>query len=202
MLRNYFTIAWRNLQKNKAYSFINIGGLAVGLAVAMLIGFWIYDELSYNKYHTNYDRIAQVMQHATFNGKVETQTANPAAMGPEIRDKYGSYFKYVVQTSWPGSYVLSVGNTHVSKEGMFMEPDAPAMLALHMRQGTQAGLKDPYSIMLSESVAKSLFGDANPVGKMIKLSRRFDVKITGVYEDLPYLVPRSESNPAVVVVAD
>nr|WP_293839190.1 ABC transporter permease [uncultured Arsenicibacter sp.] len=186
MLRNYFTIAWRNLQKNKAYSFINIGGLAVGLAVAMLIGFWIYDELSYNKYHTNYDRIAQVMQHATFNGKVETQTANPAAMGPEIRDKYGSYFKYVVQTSWPGSYVLSVGNTHVSKEGMFMEPDAPAMLALHMRQGTQAGLKDPYSIMLSESVAKSLFGDANPVGKMIKLSRRFDVKITGVYEDLPY----------------
>ncbi|OIN55703.1 ABC transporter permease [Arsenicibacter rosenii] len=186
MLRNYFTIAWRNLYKNKAYSFINIGGLAVGLAVAMLIGFWIYDELSYNKYHANYDRIAQVMQHATFNGKVETQTANPAAMGPEIRDKYGSYFKYVVQTSWPGAYVLSVGNTHVSKEGMFMEPDAPAMLGLHMRKGTYAGLKDPYSIMLSESVAKSLFGAANPVGKMIKLSRRFDVKITGVYEDLPY----------------
>ncbi len=186
MLRNYLTIAWRNLRKNKAYSFINIGGLAVGLAVAMLIGFWIYDELDYNRYHVNYDRIAQVMQHATFNGKVETQTANPAAMGPEIRDKYGSNFKYVVQASWPGGYVLSVGNTHVSKQGMFMEPDAPAMLGLHMRQGTQAGLKDPYSIMLSESVAKSLFGETNPVGKMIKLSRRFDVKITGVYEDLPY----------------
>jgi tRNA(His) 5'-end guanylyltransferase len=77
MIKNYFKIAWRNLVRSKGYSAINIGGLAVGMAVAMLIGLWVYDELTFNKYHTNYDRIAQVMQHATFNGKVETQTANP-----------------------------------------------------------------------------------------------------------------------------
>ena len=186
MLRNYLKVTWRSLQKNTAYSFINIGGLAVGLAVAMLIGLWMYDELSFNKYHPNYDRIAQVMQHGTFNGKVDSQVANPGAMGPEIRAKFGSTFKYVVQASWPGSYVLSVGNNHVSKEGIYFEPDGPAMLGLRMRQGTYAGLKDPYSIMLSESVANSLFGDQNPVGKTLKVSRKYDVKVTGVYKDLPY----------------
>jgi putative ABC transport system permease protein len=186
MLRNYLTIAWRNLRKNTVYSFINIGGLAVGMAVAMLIGLWIYDELSFNQYHPNYERIAQVMQHATFNGKVGSQVANPGVMGPEIRAKYGSNFKYVVQASWPGSYVLSIGDNHVSKEGIYFEPDGPAMLGLRMRQGTYAGLKDPYSVMLSESVAKSLFGDQNPLGKTLKISRKYDVKVTGVYEDLPY----------------
>ena len=69
MIKNYFKIAWRNLVKNKGYSAINIGGLAVGMAVAILIGLWVYDELSYDKYHENYDRIAQVIQHANFNGE-------------------------------------------------------------------------------------------------------------------------------------
>jgi hypothetical protein len=105
MIKNYFKIAWRNLVKSKGYSAINIGGLAVGMAVAMMIGLWVYDELSFDKYHKNYDRIAQVMQHATFNGKVETQVANPALMGPEIRAKYGSDFKYVVQSSWTGGHL-------------------------------------------------------------------------------------------------
>lgn len=168
------------------YSFINIGGLAVGMAVAMMIGLWMNDELSFDKYHQNYDRIAQVMQHATFNGKVSTQTANPAVMGPEIREKYGSSFKYVVQASWEGSYVLSLGDNHVTKAGIYFEPEAPAMLGLKMLRGTYAGLKDPYSIMLSESVAKSLFGNQNPLDKTLKINRTYDVKVTGVYEDLPY----------------
>lgn len=186
MLLNYLKIAWRNLLKNKMYSFINIGGLAVGMAVAMMIGLWVNDELSFDTYHQNYDRIAQVMQHATFNGKVGTQTSNPAQMAPEIRAKYGSSFKHVVQSSWEGSYVLSLGDNHVTKEGIYFEPEAPAMLGLKMRYGTYAGLKDPYSIMLSESVAKSLFGNQNPLDKTLKINRTYDVKVTGVYEDLPY----------------
>ncbi|GAB2764655.1 ABC transporter permease [Rhabdobacter roseus] len=186
MIRNYFKIAYRNLIKQKGYSFINIFGLGTAMAVAMLIGLWVYDELSFNQYHSNYDRIAQVMQHATFNGKVESQVANPALMGPEIREKYGSNFKYVVQASWPGSYVLSMGDNHVTKEGIYFEPDGPAMLGLRMLEGTYAGLKDPYSIMLSESVARSLFGEMDVVGKSLKVGRKYDVKVTGVYEDLPY----------------
>src|SRR5688572_6287357 len=185
MIKNYLKIAWRNLVKSKGYSAINIGGLAVGMAVAMLIGLWVYDELSFDKYHTNYDRIAQVMQHANFNGKVETQIANPALMGPELRDKYGDNFKYVVQTSWPGGHLLSVGNKHISKVGVFFEPDAPEMLSHKMLKGSRAGLKDPYSIMLSASAAESIFGKEDPINKVIKLDRISDVKVTGVYEDLP-----------------
>ena len=153
MIKSYFKTAWRNLVKSKGYSAINIGGLAVGMAVAMLIGLWVYNELTFNKYHTNYDRIAQVMQHANFNGEVGTQTANPALMGPELRVKYGSNFKYVIQSSWTGGHLLSVGNKHISKVGNFFDPDAPEMLTLKMLKGTRAGLKDPYSIMLSASAA-------------------------------------------------
>ncbi|HEY6503042.1 MAG TPA: ABC transporter permease [Chitinophagaceae bacterium] len=185
MIKNYFKIAWRNLIKSKGYSAINIGGLAVGMAVAMLIGLWVYDELSYDKYHKNYDHIAQVMQHANFNGKVETQVANPALMGPEIRAKYGSDFKYVVQSSWTGGHLLTVGDKNFSKTGIFFEPDAPEMLTLKMLKGTRTGLKDPYSIMLSASAAESVFGKEDPMNKTIKLDRQFDVKVTGVYEDLP-----------------
>src|SRR4030095_12249902 len=186
MIKNYFKIAWRNLVKSKGYSAINIGGLAVGMAVAMLIGLWVYDELSFNKYHKNYDRIAQVMQHATFNkGKTETQVANPALMGPELRAKFGSDFKYVMQTSWTGSHLLSLGNQHFSKVGNFYESDFPEMLSLKMLKGTRAGLKDPYSIMLSVSTAGAIFGKDDPINKTLKLDRNNDVKVTGVYEDLP-----------------
>ena len=185
MIKNYFKIAWRNLLKSKGYSAINIGGLAVGMAVAMLIGLWVHDELSFDKYHKNYDRIAQVMQHANYNGKVETQVANPALMGPELRSKYGSDFKYVVQSSWTGGHLLTVGDKHISKVGIFFEADAPEMLTLKMRKGKRAGLKDPYSIMLSASAAEAIFGKDDPMDKTIKFDRTYDVKVTGVYEDLP-----------------
>jgi putative ABC transport system permease protein len=185
MIKNYFKIAWRNLIKSKGYSTINIGGLAVGMAVAMLIGLWVYDELTFDKYHTNYDRIAQVMQHANFNGKVETQVSNPALMGPELRDKYGSDFKHVVQSSWTGGHLLTVGDKHITKVGIFFEPGAPEMLTLKMLKGTRGGLKEPYSIMLSASAAASVFGKEDPINKTIKLDRTTDVKVTGVYEDLP-----------------
>ena len=185
MIRNYFKIAWRNLVKSKGYSAINIGGLAVGMAVAMLIGLWVHDELTFNQYHKNYERIAQVMQHASINGKTETQAANPALMGPELRAKFGSDFKYVVQSSWTNSHLLSVENKHFTQLGKFFEPDAPDMLTLKMVRGTRAGLKDPYSIMLSASVATAIFGNEDPINKTIRFDKTYDVKVTGVYEDLP-----------------
>ena len=78
MIKSYFKIAWRNLLKNKIYSLINIGGLAVGMGVAILIALWVFDELTFDKYHSNYARIAQVMQNQTWNGEIGTQEANPA----------------------------------------------------------------------------------------------------------------------------
>lgn len=185
MIKNYLKVAWRNLVKSKGYSAINIGGLAVGMAVAMLIGLWVYDELTFDRYHKNYERIAQVMQHANFNGKIETQMANPALMGPEIKSKYGSDFKHVIQASWVGGHLLTVGDKHISKTGIFFEPGAPDMLSLEMVRGTRAGLNDPYSILLSESAAEAVFGEEDPINKTVKLDRDKDVKVTGVYKDLP-----------------
>ena len=186
MLRNYLKIAFRNLLKHQGYSFINIFGLAIGMGVAMLIVLWIHDELSYNKYHPNYDRIAQVMQHNLYNRKKETQVANPAVMAAEIRQQHGSDFKYVVQASWTGGHILRVGDKRLVQEGAHFEPEVTEMLGLKMLYGTRSALKDPYSILLSRSVAETFFGKGDPLGKTMRLDNKHDLKVTGVYEDLPY----------------
>ena len=95
MIKNYIKIAWRNLVKSKGYSAINIGGLAIGMAVAILIGLWIYDELSFDKYHKNYDRIAQVMIKYNFNGQRGSSFSLARPLEQELRNKYGRYFKHV-----------------------------------------------------------------------------------------------------------
>src|SRR5215217_886771 len=158
MFKNYFTIAWRNLVKSKISSVINISGLAVGMAVAILIGLWIYDELQFDKYHSSYDRIAQVMQNQTFNGEVGTQSANPAVMAEEIRRLYGSDFKYVLQSSWNFNHALSYGDKIFLKPGSLFEPQVTDMLSLKMLKGTRNGLKEMNSILLSWSVAQAIFG--------------------------------------------
>lgn len=186
MLLNYIKIAFRNLLKYKGYSFINIFGLATGMAVAILIGLWIYDELSYDKYHQNYDHIAQVMQNQTYNGQAATHTSMPYKMAEEIRNNYGSDFKYVLQSSWTSSHILSAGEKKFSKSGNFFEPQVIDMLSLKMLKGTKAALNEPNSIILSESYAKSFFGDTDPMDKTMKLDNKTDIKVTGVYEDLPY----------------
>lgn len=184
MIRNYLKIAWRNLLKNKVYSFINIGGLAVGMAVATLIALWILDELSYDRYHQHYDRLAQVMQHQTRNGGIGTQEANPAHMAEEIRAVYGSDFTYVVQASWNNTSTLAVGEKMFLINGSYFEPEIAEMLTLNMIYGTRDGLQEMNSIFLAASVANTFFGSENPIGKVMRVDRA-DVKVTGVYEDLP-----------------
>src|SRR5579859_6099606 len=186
MIRNYFKIAFRNLLKNKGYSFINIAGLATGMAVALLIGLWIWDELTFDQNFENYDRIAQVWQHNLYNGAKESQTANPYLMAEEIRSNFGSDFKYVLQSSWTFSHILTVGEKKFTKEGNFFEPAVTEMLSLNMMRGNRDCLKDPYSIALSASVAKAYFGNADPMGQPMRMDDKVDVKVTGVYEDFPY----------------
>ncbi len=186
MIRNYFKIAFRNLLKYKGYSFINIFGLATGMAVAMLIGLWVWDELSYNKSFKNYDHIAQVMQRGVFNGDFGAGAHMPLPLGNELRTMYAADFKHVVMSSWTYEHILAYGDKKFTKQGNYLSPNAPDMLSLNMLKGTRAGLKDPSSILLSESVAKALFGDEEPVGKLMKIDNKLNVKVTGVYEDLPY----------------
>jgi putative ABC transport system permease protein len=108
MLRNYFKIAFRNLVKNPGYSVINIGGLALGISVAMLIGLWIYDEISFNKYHKNYDRIVQVMEQQTLDSETQTGQNVAIPVGKELETYYGDHFKHVVMSSWSTRHLLTV----------------------------------------------------------------------------------------------
>ncbi|WP_460957452.1 FtsX-like permease family protein [Spirosoma litoris] len=187
MLRNYLKIAFRNLVKNKAYSFINIGGLAVGMAVAMLIGLWLWDELSYDKYHKNYDSIAQVWSGGTDpeTRKIGGSISLQFPMGDILRTKYKHYFKHVLMAWWVGGYTLKVGDKNFQKTGEFIEAGAPEMLSLNMLKGSYSSLSDMHSIILSKSTAEAIFGNDDPINKSLKIDNRIDVKVTGVYEDLP-----------------
>jgi putative ABC transport system permease protein len=183
MIKNYLKIAWRNLVKNKAHSFINITSLSVGMTVAMLIGLWNWSELSFDKYHKNYENIARVMQQETQNGEISTLKAMPIPVAYQLRNLYGNNFKHVVLSSWTNPHLLSFKDKNLSVQGNFMEPGAPEMLTLKMTRGTRTGLKDPASVLLSESIAKAFFGDADPIDKVLKLDD-YNLKVTGVYQDL------------------
>lgn len=186
MFKSYLKIAWRNFTKNKAHSAINIIGLSVGMAVSMLIGLWIHDELSYNKNFPNYNRIAQVMQHQTFNGDVGTQYSLPYLMGAELKKDYSGDFKYTCMASWNNQHVIKYGDKLISRQGNFMEPAITEMLSLKMIEGARSALKDYNSILLSSSSTKAIFGNADPMNQVLKIDNKFDVKVEGVYEDLPY----------------
>src|SRR5436190_7249341 len=133
MFKNYFKIAWRNLIKNKVYSIINILGLAAGMAVAMLIGLWIWDEVSFDNYHINHKQIAQIM--TVFTDDKGEMGASPAVAMPlaeELRTKYGSDFKNVAMTSWNHGHILAVEDKKITSSGMWVEPNFPSMFSLKM----------------------------------------------------------------------
>src|SRR5690606_15020518 len=159
---------------------------ASGMAVAILIGLWIVDELSYDRYHANHSRIAVVLRNGTLTGQTYTTAYLPYALGDELKTKYGENFKHVVM-AWPESdHILSVGEKSLTSNGQFIEPAAPEMFSLRMVHGSVEGLLEQNSIMLSASFAKALFGDTDPVGKDLRIDNRMDVTVTGVYENLPH----------------
>ncbi len=187
MLRNYFKIAWRNLVKSKVYSLINILGLATGMAVAMLIALWIWDELTFDKYHANHTQLAQVMTTFIDNdNKMETGRAVCMPIGDELRRKYGSDFKNITMASWNFGHVLAVGDKKITGSGMWVEANFPSMFSLKMIQGNRNALSDPSSILINASMAKTLFGNADPINKTIRLDNKDNYKVAGVFEDLPH----------------
>lgn len=186
MYKSYFKIGVRNLLRNKGYSLINIGGLAMGMSIAVLIGLWIHDELSFNKYHKNYGRIVQVMKGMTFEGKSYLgQRHLPFPLIEELQTNYSDNFKHIVPLQY-GDGFLSVGDNTISRSGAFAGKGIAEMLTLDMLHGTRTGLKDPHSILMSESTAKALFGDTDPIDKIIQFNNKIDLKVTGIYRDLPY----------------
>jgi putative ABC transport system permease protein len=186
MYKSYFKVGLRNLFNNKGYSLINIGGLSVGMAIVILISLWVYDELSFDKNHENYDHIVQVMQHQTFDGKTTSQMNIPMPLGPALYNEYGDNFKNLSMATWTNEHILTVGEKSINQWGNFAEPGFPELLSLTLLQGDRKALKDPSSLLLSESAAKALFGGNDPMNKTIRIDGKLEAKVMGIYQDLPY----------------
>ncbi len=186
MMKNNLKIAFRNLKWNTVSSIINIGGLTVGIAVALLIGFWVYDETRFNTFHANYARIGRVLLKGTDSRDGPFISSSlPFPLATELQSGYDSVFKHIVRSSWTQDYILTAGEKKLSRKGNFIDPDGPEMLSLKMLKGSRAGLSDLHSIMLSESSARALFAEADPRGRTVTINNKTAVKVTGVYEDLP-----------------
>jgi len=185
MIRNYFKTAWRNLVKNKLHSFINIAGLSVGMAVAILIGLWIWDELSFNGSFDNHKKLAQVMVTQTMNNESGTEESCSVPLAAALRNNYPGDIKYVSLISGDDGHTLTAGEKHLSATGTWVEHDFPEMFSLKMLEGSRNALKDPYSVLLTQSMAKALFGNVPALNKTIKIDNRLEMKCGGVYADLP-----------------
>lgn len=185
MLRNHFKIASRNLLKNKFFSAINIGGLAAGMLVPMLIGLWMHDELSYNKQFENSDHLAAILKNEVNNGRTETHWNQAMQLEPVLRSDFADYFQYVATTPGTWEQVLSYEDRKITKSGSYFGPDITEMLSLEMLQGKRDALTDPTAILLAASTADALFGTEDPMGKGIEINHKIAVTVRGVYKDLP-----------------
>ena len=175
MLRNYLKTAWRNIQTSRVYSFINIGGLAIGMSVAMIIGLWVWDEISFDKFHKNYDRIAQAWQFVKFDAEKSSYNSMPIPLAAELRNNY-SDFKAVSVASYNRDAILVSGDKKLLQKGMYSEPDFPKMVTPQMISGSWNGLADMHSIIISETLAKAMFGNDDPLNKLIRLDNKADRK--------------------------
>ena len=186
MLKNYFKVAWRNLVRNKGLSFINIFGLAIGMAFAMLIGLWIRYETGFDKFHKNADRIAVVRKHTLFNNQKNTQISVPLPLYYELKSKYPEV-KRATRADWGNPHSLIVGNDKFKKRGLYVDPDFLKMFSFPWIKGSiETALNDPNSIILTESLANTLFGNQNPIDKTIKIDNEYNLHVTGVIQDPPH----------------
>lgn len=180
-MKNNFKIAWRILLRYKSYSIINVGGFTAGLTAVMLIGLWIYDELSFNKSHTAYGQMGQLMVH---NGP-GTYKTHPVPLADELRSSFSENFKFVAISTQPQNYTLAFQDKAFKEVGNFAEPEFIKMVTPQFVLGNESGFSIPNSILLSETLADKLFENSNPINSSIRIDNKVDVIVTGVYEDFP-----------------
>lgn len=187
MYKSYFKIGWRNLLRNKGYSLINIGGLAIGMTVAILNGLAIWHEFSFNKYYENYDRIAHVAETGLDrdNGGRWLGTTMTYPLAVELMERHAEKFKRIVRTSWDASCILSSGESKISLRGLYADAQLGEMFSFKMLSGTSTGLADPHAILISASAAKALFGTEDVVNRYVRMNNKTDLVVAGVFEDFP-----------------
>lgn len=187
MLQNYFRTAWRNLTRNKVYSFINIAGITIGLAAFWLIGLYVGDELSYDRSFTNADRIYRIAQHASWEGGSMNLALNPPPLGPAITEKFPEV-EQVVRIDAEGGGVIKF-NKEAFKQNdiLFADNNFFKIFSYTFLYGDAASaLSQPNSTVITESLAKKIFGDASrSYNQTIYFGDSEPVKITGVIKDVP-----------------
>ncbi|MEP6738570.1 MAG: ABC transporter permease, partial [Chryseolinea sp.] len=183
MLRNYFLIGWRNLVRTKGFSIINISGLATGMAVTILIGLWVYDEVSFNKSFQNYDHLGQVYHNIAFGDEIITINDVPAPIGEALKSKYPD-FENVSIASWPSNHFLTQDDKKLSETGLFVDTAFLDMFSIRMLQGKRNSIKDIHTLIVSRTLAASL-AHGEPIGQMIKFDNHDQLMVVGVYDDFP-----------------
>ena len=186
MLRNYLRVALRNLTNHKAFSFINIIGLAVGITCCIAIMLYVQHELSYDKFNRHADRIYRVAFHAVLPNLKEDITLTPSPMGPALLAEFPQVAAYTRIEGWMAP-VLRYGRKAFS-EPRFLEVDSTFfdVFTVHFLGGNpKTALAQPHSVVLTESMARKYFGSADPMGKILNADHKSDWIVTGVIKDWP-----------------
>ncbi len=184
MFKNYFKTAWRNIVRNKAFSAINIAGLAIGMASAILILLWIENELSHDRFHAKGDRIYTLNNRDRFNGGYWAWATTPKILGPTIKQDYPDV-EEVVRVNG-SSFLFTAGEKHLNVSGYFADSGILNVFSFPLLKGTAGkALSGTYNIVLTEKLAKKLFGNEEAMGKVIRIDSSDNFTVTGVLKDLP-----------------
>ena len=182
---NNFTLAWRHLTRNKGYSAINIVGLAAGMAIALLIGLWVTDEMSYDHYAPNHDRLAKGMITVVAKGQYYSGDIITMPMGDVFRTQYKDLFSRTALICGGNDQLIATGDKTVMVPALWAQPDLPAMFGFRMVSGVVGATQDPSTAIIARSTATALFGNSDPIGQQIKLGNQIPLRVGGVFEDLP-----------------
>ncbi|HET9056990.1 MAG TPA: ABC transporter permease, partial [Chitinophagaceae bacterium] len=189
MIKNFFKIAWRNLFRSKGFSFINILGLAIGMASAILIMLWIQHEISYDRFHKKKDRIYEVWNKAAFDGELLCWNYTPKVLGGAMSRDIPEVER-TVRVNISSNFLFSVGDKRLTARGNIVDSGFLEVFSFPLLIGNEKQvLNAPSSIVLTESFAKNLFGSAaNAMGKVVKIGNqdnKDDFTVTGVLKDIP-----------------
>ncbi len=186
MLKNYFTIALRNLMRNKIFSLINIAGLAVGISCFIILGLFVLDEIGFDNFNDNKDQIYRVLVHFRFQGVDQTNAKSCPPLGAALKDNFPEVINYA-RIGYFGQHNLRY-NDKIFREGDIYTADSSyfEIFTLPFLYGDKKNsLRNPNTIVISETASKKYFGDINPVGKTFTVDNSAEYLITGVMKDFP-----------------
>jgi len=185
MLKNYFKIAFRNLWRNKGFSAINIAGLAIGMASAMLILLWIQNELSHDQFHEKKDNLYMAWNRDVFDGAKQCWSTTPKILAPTLKKDYPE-IEQATRVNWNQQLLFSVGEKRLTVTGTMVDPDFLNMFSFPLLRGNpQHALDNGYSVVVTEKLGHKLFGTEDPMGKVVRIDNKNNFTVTGVMKDLP-----------------